>query len=94
MVERFFRDLTENQPPARRLYQRRSRDTARMTNCWASWKASDYAESEHGPSPPAAVNSMEIRHNRGVGMLAQIVNAGSTTADSGVHSSAVDNVME
>jgi hypothetical protein len=37
--------------------------------CWASWKASDYAESEHGPSPSSRCHSMEIRHNRGVGML-------------------------
>jgi hypothetical protein len=51
------------------------RDTARMTNCWASWKASDYAESEHGLSPSSRCHSMEIRHNRGVGMLTQSVEA-------------------
>ena len=32
-------------------------DTARMTSCWASWKASDYAGSEHGPSPSSRCHS-------------------------------------
>jgi hypothetical protein len=40
-----------------------------MTNCWCSWKASDYADSRHNPSPSQPLSVLSSRHNRGVGML-------------------------
>src|SRR5439155_24423959 len=54
-------------------------DTALMTNCWLSWKASDYADSKHSPSPSSLLSPVSSRHNRGVGMLAHVVQTRTTT---------------
>jgi hypothetical protein len=44
-----------------------------MTNCWCSWKASDYADSRHNPSPSQPLSVLSSRHNRGVGMLTKVM---------------------
>jgi len=44
-----------------------------MTNCWPSWKTSDYADSGQNPSPSQTLTPLSSRHNRGVGMLTDIV---------------------
>jgi len=49
------------------------RDTALMTASWPCWKASDYADPRHHPSPSHQLSSAMSRHNPGVGMLTEIL---------------------
>ncbi len=47
-----------------------------MTNCWPSWKASDYAESQRSPGPADRRIPANSRHNPGLGILPDYADIG------------------